>query len=219
VGTGKTVKLSDYQDGVNGWQLIAMNDKFTPNELLVQKGPSCTIYGAMNLLVENGYNISQADADKIYNQALKNAGGPFIVPIDDVWVDMLDGKHDYAGFSVLRAELLLSDYDVDYDHDDFSTWAGLGSPDRSAGEKFLVNQVTAGNPVYVTTNINETFGLGSGGHAYTVLGTQTDSSGKLTSVLVSTNWGSERNAFEIPAQEFMDDWMNYHDGEYIIVEH
>jgi hypothetical protein len=215
VGTAVAASFSNYQDGVNGWQLISMNGSFTPNELLSQgMTNSCTIYGAMNLLVENGYDISQADADRIYR--INRDANLWI--IDDVWEDMQDGSHDSEGFSTLRADFILGFYGADFDHDDFSTWGGLGSPERGDAEKFLIKQVTAGNPVYVSTEIDDTFGLGSGGHAYTVVGVQTDANGRLSSVLVSNNWGPS-GASEIPAKQFMDDWMDYNDGEYIIVEH
>ncbi len=215
VGAGTRVNLSSYQDGVDGWELIPMSGKFTTNELLVQSGPSCTIYGAMNLLVENGYDISQSQADKIYNDMLH----PDNMLLDmGIVIDMQDGKHD-TGFQVYKAAQVLDAYDADYDHDDFSTWLGLGSPDRGAAENFLVGQLKAGNPVYVTTRIDETFGLGAGAHAYTVVGTQTDAGGKLTNVLVSTNWSGDGSAYEIPAQQFMDDWMAHNDGEYIVLEH
>jgi hypothetical protein len=222
-GGGKVVNyLSMYQDGVNGWQLIPIGDKFTSGELLTQIGPACTIYGVMNLLVENGYDISQADADKHYNNLLRLPNPESWMGMglwDSIRIDMLDGSHDYAGFDVSRADEILITRGVDYDHDDFSTWGGLGSPERGDAEKFLVKQLNAGNPVYVTTEVNEAFGMGSGAHAYTVIGAQTDSNGKLTNVLVATNWKQNGPVWEIPARDFMDDWMEYNDGEYIVLEH
>jgi hypothetical protein len=215
-GGGKAVNyLSMYKDGVNGWQMIPMDGNFTPGELLTQKGPSCTIYGAMNLLVENGYDISQADADAIYQDHINKPRSM------DILYDMLDGKHDEEGFPNEDAFEILDKYGADYDSGDFSTYWGLGSPDRDAAEKFLVKQLNEGNPVYVGTEINEAFGMGSGAHAYTVIGAQTDSNGKLTNVLVSTNWGqvgSSGPVWEIPARDFMDDWMEYEDGEYIVLK-
>ena len=219
-GGGKAVNyLSMYKDGVDGWQLIPMDGNFTPDELLIQRGPSCTIYGAMNLLIENGYDISWKDADQIYMDNLDNMSW---WANDDVWLDMQDGNHDYAGFDIGRAKVILEQYGADYDYDDFSTYWGLGSPDRDAAEKFLVKQLNEGNPMYVTTEMNEAFGFGSGGHAYTVIGAQTDGNGKLTNVLVSTNWGQYGESgpvWEIPARDFMDDWMEWNDGEYIVLKH
>lgn len=128
-----------------------------------------------------------------------------------------DGTHDSEGFGLHHAEAILDQYDADYDHDDFSTYMGLGSPDRGDAERFLVNQVKSGNPVMVTSQVDDSFGMGKGGHAYTVLGVQTDSNGKLTNVLVSSNWGSSQT-WQLPADRFMNDWMNWNDGEYIVVE-
>lgn len=211
---GKAVNyVSMYKDGVDGWQLIPMDGSFTPGELLTQTGPSCTIYGAMNLLVENGYNISQAEADAIYQDHINNPRS-----FDIAW-DMLDGKHNEEGFPNEDAFEILDKYGADYDSGDFSTYWGLGSPDRDAAEKFLIKQLDAGNPVYVGTEINEAFGMGDGAHAYTVIGAQTDSNGKLTNVLVSTNWTYSGKVWEIPARDFMDDWMEYEDGEYIVLKH
>jgi len=214
---GKAVNyLSMYQDGVNGWQLIPIGGNFTSDELLTQKGPSCTIYGAMNLLVENGYDISQADADAIYQDHINKPRSL------DIMYDMLDGKHDEEGFPNEDAFEILDKYGADYDSGDFSTYWGLGSPERGDAEKFLVKQLNAGNPVYVGTEMNEAFGMGSGAHAYTVIGAQTDSNGKLTNVLVSTNWAQRYGSgpvWEIPARDFMDDWMEYNDGEYIVLKH
>ncbi len=211
---GKAVNYLDmYKDGVDGWQLSGIGTNFTASELLVQKGPSCTLYGAMNLLVANGYNISQAEADAIYQNHLDK-------PLStDIWFDMLDGKHDEEGFPNVDAYNVLEKYGADYDSGDFSTYLGLGSPDRGAAEKFLVKNLDAGNPVYVGTEVNETFGLGDGAHGYTVIGAQTDSNGKLTNVLVSTNWQRSGPVWEIPAKQFMDDWMEYEDGEYIVLKH
>jgi hypothetical protein len=211
---GKAVKVGDYTDGKDSWELVDMGGDFTPGELVHQTGPSCTIYGTTNLLIENGYDISQADADTIYQNHLDDVGffsdGP-------VWVDMLDGTHDSKGFRMNHAEAILDQYGADYDHGDFSTWAGLGSPDSAEAEKFLIEQVQSGNPVLVTTQVDDTFGIAKGAHNYTALGVQTDSSGNLTNVLVSTNWNGQQT-WEIPADDFMDDWMNWNDGEYIVIE-
>lgn len=218
---GKAINYLDmYKDGVNGWRLIPMGGAFNAGELLRQIGPSCTVYSAMNLLVENGYDISQADADRLYADILSdydpNLGN---LNWDNLPLggDLLDGSHDTEGFEQAAARRVLDRYGASYDHDDFSTWAGFGDPDRAAAEKFLIEQVNAGKPVWVSTEINESFGMGSGAHAYTVIGTQTDSSGKLTSVIVSTNWQAGGPVWEIPAQGFMDDWMEYNDGEYMVI--
>lgn len=210
---GFAVPVGNYQDGVDGWQLIDMHGEFTPGELVVQDGPSCTIYGAMNLLVANGYDISQAEADQIYQEQKDNAAW-----FSRVWFDMLDGSHDEEGFPRSDALEVLDQYGANYDHGNFDTGIfGLGSPDRDAAEQFLVEQVRNGNPVYVATATDDTFGVKGKGHAYTVLGVQQDDDGNLVSVLVSTNWPHGGHIYEIPANTFMDDWIDYKDGEYIVI--
>lgn len=206
---GSAVNIANYTDGQNGWELVNMGGGFTPNELVNQTGPSCTLYGTMNLLIENGYDISQAQADQIYQQHLNSWDLA-------VMIDMMDGQHD-QGFSMSHAEDILDQYGADYDHDDFSTWLGFGDPDRGAAERFLVQQVQSGNPVMVTSEVDESFGMGSGGHNYTVLGVQTDANGKLTNVLVSSNWSGQQT-WQIPANQFMNDWMQWNDGEYVVIE-
>jgi hypothetical protein len=212
---GSSVNIASYTDGTNGWELVNTSGDFTPGELVSQGSkPACTLYGTMNLLVENGYNISQADADRIYQQHL---GDLNFFSDTNLFADMMDGKHDSEGFGMHHAEAILDQYDADYDHDDFSTWMGLGSPDRGDAERFLIQQVQNGNPVLVTTEVDDSFGMGKGGHAYTVLGVQTDANGKLTNVLVGSNWGSGPT-WQLPANQFMNDWMDWNDGEYIVVE-
>jgi hypothetical protein len=209
VAGGSSVSVASYTNGQNGWNLVPMSGDFTPGELVGQTGPSCTLFGTMNLLIENGYDISQAQADQILKQ--HQQGWDW-----GVMIDMLDGKQD-NGFSMGHAEQILDQYDADYDHGDFSTWLGLGSPDRGEAEQFLVKQVQSGHPVLVTTEVDDSFGIAKGGHTYTVLGVQTDSGGKLTNVLVATNWNGQQT-WQIPAKNFMDDWMDWNDGEYIVVE-
>lgn len=206
---GSAVNMANYADGQNGWELVPTSGDFTPDELVEQSGPSCTLFGTMNLLIENGYDISQDEANQIYQNHLRS-WDPLVV------IDMLDGENDW-GFGMGHAEQILDQYGAEYNHDNFSTWLGLGSPDRAAAEQFLIQQVQSGHPVLVTTQVDDSFGIEKGGHAYTVIGVQTDSNGRLTNVLVATNWDGEQT-WQIPAQDFMDDWMDWKDGEYIVID-
>jgi hypothetical protein len=63
---------------------------------------------------------------------------------------------------------------------------------------------------------DDSFGVG-GAHVANVVGVQTGTDGKLTSVLIATNWAGQP-VMEIPAATFMDDWLGYDDGEYMIVD-
>jgi hypothetical protein len=212
VAQGNAVSLGGYQNGVNGWRLIPVSGDFTPNELVVQQGPSCTVYGAMNLLIENGYDISQTEANQLYQDQLNNAG-----VLSKTWFDMLDGQHD-SGFPRSDALELIEQHGASYEHGDFDTGIfGWGSPDRGAAEKFLLTQVSGGNPVYVSTSTDDTFGIKGAGHAYTVLGVQQDDAGNLSNVLVSTNWSGSQQVYEIPAEAFMDNWLDHSNGEYIVI--
>lgn len=219
--TASYANPTNYQDGQNGWELINMNGSFTPGELLDQGNtPSCTLYGAMNLLVENGYDISQDEADAIYRTQLGNHLEGNILENWRMMRDLADGTHDDVGFPRRDALAILSGYGVDYTHGDFDTGLfGWGSPDRQAAEQFLIDQLEAGNPVYVSTACDDTFGDADSSHAYTVIGVQTDENGHLTHVLVSTNWGGGQAVAELPADAFMDDWINHNNGEYVIINH
>jgi len=193
--------LSQYTNGGEGWRFTT-NEGFEAHEYVTQKGGSCTIYGVMNLLIQNGVDISQADADAILDKITKQYGRAEAFPID-------------------AAKSILDEYGVKYDHNNFNRKFfgidpfGLLGNDTEAAEKFLVEQVSAGNSVYVTTEVDESFAMGEGAHAYTVVGVQQDSNGKVTNVLVSTNWG---NYQELPMDTFMKDWMDYKDGEYIVIK-
>jgi WXG100 family type VII secretion target len=201
-GTGNEF-LSQYTRG-DSWTYLN-NKGFESGEELAQVGPSCTIYGIMNLLVQEGIDISQEDANAIYEQM----------------------KADYPdsgvtnGFPIAAAKDILDQYGVSYQHDTFKREifgidVGFAGNDQAAAREFLVEQISQGNSIYVTTEVDDSFGLGDGGHAYTVVGTQQDSNGELTNVLVSTNWGS--SPYEVvPIDKFMDDWIGWANGEYIIV--
>jgi hypothetical protein len=76
--------------------------------------------------------------------------------------------------------------------------------------------VRSGKPVIVGMEVDHSFG-GDGGHFANVIGVQTGADGKLTSVLVATNWAGQP-VWEITAASFMDDWMGFNSGEYMTVD-
>ncbi len=125
-----------------------------------------------------------------------------------------DGDPNW-GFGMDVSEDAVRNWTSDCVHSDFREgW--LGVPNSAKAEQFLVNTVQGGKPVMVLMEVDDSFGAGSGGHFATVVGVKTDSGGKLQSVLVATNWNSHP-IYEIPANSFMDDWMNRNGGEYMTV--
>lgn len=213
-GKAKPIYGSDirfYKDGKNGWEIIPMGDDFSVDELLIQQhGQTCVIYSTLNLMIENGYNLPQPVGDLFLAERI--ASNP-----DKVADFAADGEINY-GFPTDDAKAILDSFGVSYQHGDFSTHLGpiyLGT-DSDAAKKFLINQLKAGHPVWVTTQVDDSFGAAKGAHAETVIGVQMDKSGNLSSVLVATNDGAPK-VVEIPASAFIDDWLNYNDGEYIVM--
>jgi hypothetical protein len=208
------VDITKYKNGVDGWSLISMDGTkgFTPNELVSQKGDTCVFYGALNLLIASGYDISQTSADTFVS----------IRKIEETpWYDHLFGT-ELGGFKLAdEGKRVVSSYAPNYQSGDFNGWStGDGiwaGPNRAKAEEFLVKTVQSGKPVLVSMEVNDSFGLGSGAHDATVIGVQTGPDGKLQSVLVSTNWAGEP-VHAIPAKAFMDDWLEYKGGEYITVD-
>lgn len=191
--------FSGLRDEVSGegWSLVN-NEGFQKDELLDQVGGSCTIYGIMNLLVQEGIDISQEEADAILAEMTRRYGRGDRFPLE-------------------AAELILDRYDVDYTLGSFA--GNNGQVDSAAAEQFLIDNLDQGNSVYVWTETDDTFGVANSGHAYTVTGVQTDSNGKLMHVLVATNWDPPSDLQVIDADAFMDDWTNYggYNARYITV--
>lgn len=218
-------RLSDYVTG-DGWTFTP-NAGFTFGEQLEQIGGSCVIYGAMNLLVHEGIDISPEKAEEILDRMAERYG-------------------TRSGFPVQAAKDILDEYGVEYEHGNFrNKFLGkvdlfsildipgatsvnfFGGADESAARDFLVNQLKQGNSVYVRTEVDDTFGMGSGGHGYTVVGLQENDKGEATNVLVSTNWGkgfsTEHNVsydryMQIPMDKFMKDWIERRGGDYIVLK-
>ncbi len=224
VGHGVAVNISDYRSGAGGWSLINVDGTqgFTPNELVSQKGGTCALYAPQNLLIASGYDIDQAQADKTAHETLQE-NAPW-------WwnkVQMPDALWS-KGFTMNVAEDVIAKHvsNLDYQtghfketsfrRSEFGAFPVYG-PNRAKAEGFLVNMVQNGKPVMVSMEVNDSFGLGSGGHAATVVGVQTGSDGKLQSVLAATNWAGNQ-IYEIPAKQFMDDWMELEGGRYFTVD-
>jgi len=194
--------LFKHTNGGEGW-LFTNHSGFEEHEYVRQVGGSCVIYGAMNLLIQNGVDISQAEADAILADSAKEYGVS-------------------EAFPLKAAERVLDKYGVEYEHMHFDNTVfginpfGIFGNDAEDAEEFLVDQISEGNSVYVVTMVDDSFGVGDGSaHAYTVVGVQQDSNGNATNVLVSTNWGGYQ---ELPMDDFMKDWMEFNNAEYIIIK-
>ncbi len=210
-GAGHAVDITQYKSGTDGWSLISMDGSkgFSPNRLVAQVGSTCALYGPLNLLIESGYDIGQPEADTYAD--IKKMQEAWWRP--DMWLD----DDPNWGFDMDVSESVVSKWTSHFQRGDFKTgW--FSDPDSAKAEQFLVNTVQGGKPVMVNMGVDESFGLGSGGHDATVIGVKTDANGKLQSVLMATNWSGQQ-IYEIPAKSFMDDWMSHSDGEYLTVDH
>jgi WXG100 family type VII secretion target len=209
VGTGYSVDIAKYTNGVDGWSIIRTDGSqgFTPDELLVQQGDTCSIYGPLNFLVASGYDISQKDADRIAAEISKNKGW---------WQPDLTVNPKATGAPTLSvSEDVIKKYTSDYKRADFRN--DLMQVNKVKAEKFLIKTVQRGNPVMVSMQVDDSFGLGSGGHAATVIGVKTGADKRLQTVLVATNWSGNDKIYEVPAKKFMKDWTEQQGGEHIII--
>jgi WXG100 family type VII secretion target len=217
-GAAVSVNPRKYQNGVNGWSLISMDDSqgFEVGEIVYQNGPTCTIYGALNLLIASGYDIPRDTADFMAKY----------VTMENAWwrPDMWFDDKPNLGFTLGTSEDVLDKYNAKYQRGDFTeiTPAGFLTPakvtfNRQKAEQFLINTVRSGKPVLVSMEVDDSFGKGWGGHVANVIGVQTGADGKLRTVMVATNWRS-RPVVEIPVEVFMDDWKNADGGGYITVD-
>lgn len=218
-GAGKKVNLTTYKNGVDGWSVISTDGSqgFTPNKLVSQKGNTCAIYAPLNLLIASGYDFPQGAADSFAK----------IMAMEGAWwrPDMWFDDDPNWGFGMGMSEDVLDKFDAKYQSGDFMEMKSTGgifghieiSPNRAKAEQFLIDNLRNGKPVLVSMEVDDSFGEGSGGHRATVIGTQTGPDGRLKSVLIATNWAS-KPVVEVPAEAFMDDWMNRRGGAYITVD-
>ncbi len=191
-----------------GWT-FTRHPGFMENEFLVQQSGACMLYGPMNLLVQSGIDISQAEADQIYND--------------------LSAKYQIIdNFPLEAVHDIFAQYGVDYEYGTFkervlgADFSPLLGADEAAAEAFLVEQISQGKSVFVTSGTDDIFGANlkgepDAGHAYTIVGVQQDGTGKVTNVLAVTNWKIEPYR-QIPMDVFMKDWMDLMQGEYFIVK-
>lgn len=210
-------RLSDYVTG-NGWTFTP-NAGFTFGEHLEQIGGSCVIYGAMNLLIHEGIDISPEQAKEYLDQFTKQHNRDYNFPLD-------------------AAKKILDDHNAPYEEGHFRNkllgfidlpgFRDLLGVNEERAKQFLIDQVSQGNTLYVTSQVDDAFGMAtSDGHAYNVVGIQKDGHGNATNVLVATNWGKgfspEYNVsydryMQIPMDKFMTDWMAHMDGYYIVLK-
>ncbi|HRF96796.1 MAG TPA: WXG100 family type VII secretion target [Aggregatilineales bacterium] len=199
--------LSDHVIG-EGWTFTS-HPGFMKDEFLVQQSGACMLYGPMNLLVQHGIDISQAEADQIYTDLSAKYGITENFPLEAVY-DIFD------------------QYGVDYEYGNFkerilgADFSPLLGTNEAAAEAFLVEQISQGKSVFVTSETDDIFGAtlngsANAGHAYTIVGVQQDDTGKVTNVLAVTNWANEPYR-QIPMEHFMKDWMELLQGEYFIVK-
>ena len=187
-----------------GWT-FTRHPGFMKDEFLVQQSGACMLYGPMNLLVQSGIDISQAEADQIYND--------------------LSAKYQIIdNFPLEAVHDIFDRYGVEYEYGNFkervlgADMSPLLGTDEAAAEAFLVEQISQGKSVFVTSDTDDIFGATTDvGHAYTIVGVQQDQTGKVTNVLAVTNWQNEPYR-QIPMDAFMKDWMEFLQGEYFIVK-
>jgi WXG100 family type VII secretion target len=206
----------DYQDGVDGWQLIAGANKFAFHDLVSQTGETCALYAPINLLMMSGRKYTQGEADAIVfgmGEFLKwdswnnPSEGDWESWNKDKWSDGDPGSFHRHFKAIFEAEGA-------WDKVDAGMFFGAGPGgstvfDRGAAEKYLISSLQKGKPVLVSTGTKGIFTTDDGRHAYNIIGVKTDSAGRLTSVLASTN--HDGSPFrEIPAADFMSAWAEEH---------
>jgi WXG100 family type VII secretion target len=220
-GEGVAADITKFQNGVDGWSLISMDGSkgFKPGDLVSQKGPTCALYGPLNLLIASGYrdkfSLSQ-DGANTYAK-IKEMKEAWWRP--DMW---FDNESDW-GFGMDVSKSVVADYTSNYKSGDFMEWKTSGngmwnttySPNRDKAEKFLVDTVKSGKPVLVGYE-DDAFGS-TESHVATVVGVQTYADGSVKSVIVATNWSA--HPFEqIPGNTFMKNWLDDSGGSYVTVD-
>jgi len=178
---GHPVQLSAYQNGVNGWSTLPVLNR----PYVAQDGPTCRFYAPINAAIAAGYDITQAQADKI-----------------------VGGYRKWNPFFVDQQQSIVNEVGAGYTLHSFLNMASFTPRDRAADEKFFIDNIKAGRPIVVNTATENTFGVASTGHTYTVLGVKTDAQGRMTSVLVNTNWARDP-FYEIPADSLLKDLQMY----------
>jgi hypothetical protein len=212
VPAAKVVNFDDYQTGFDFknydgiWWIANIN----ADKLLTQKGNTCGFYGALNLLNESGYSVNQPIADMY---VIVKRGQVFSSnPAAYAGV----GLPEFVPMSV--TEGVVADFTPHYQTGNFDevTASGAVVPNQAKAEQFLIDKAKAGQPVLIDMQMDDSFGV-VGGHVATVVGVKMGLNGKVKDVLVSTNW-SNGQFQEIPAKQFMDDWLEHEGGRFITVD-
>jgi len=185
--------IGNYRNGVNNWRVTPLLN-MVKNQLLSQNGGTCSFYSIPNLLILSGMPITQHQADQWVTQILAQRIPP---ETPGTITSSLSSQEiiDFLNANGYRDMVQSSRINVSFDM----------AQNRAAAEQFLIARLAEGKPVRVATNTDNSFGV-VGGHAYTVVGAQTDGFGNLTNVLVHTNW-NDPQFVEIPANDFMTDWQ------------
>ncbi len=162
----------------------------------------------------NGKKVTQAQADKVVKGILSdNRWRP------DLWRD----NDPNWGFDRDATIEVLDKFGVKYEAGSFPINDKYMDRIVPTAEKFLINNVTAGRPVLVATETDDIFGGKNSGHAYNVVGVQTNpTTGRLDKVLVSTNWSGDE-FYEVPGELFVKEWLRYRKwgdkgGSYIVMK-
>src|SRR4051812_47477909 len=106
------------------------------------------MYGPLNLLVESGYNITQAEADVYVKQKM--------IQEDPFNPDVIMNTPKFTGFPMGVTESVVAKYTPNYQTGDFMKFMPGDSfwgppvkygPDAGAAERFLIDKTKAGQPV------------------------------------------------------------------------
>jgi hypothetical protein len=179
-----------------------------------QTGNTCILYAPLNLLIMAGHKYSQDEADATVFGMLEflkwdsgndnEFGGDWLKWSRARWEDDWDmGNYPRHLRAMFEAEGVWPRIAGGQ----FSVMGANGESvfDRQAAERYLMATIGKGNPVLVTTATQGILSVNANLHAYNIIGVRTDNSGRLTSVLASTN-SSEVPFVEIPAEAFMNAW-------------
>ena len=193
--------MMDDENGDKGQVYLADIDKYDPLNIpdqYDQKGGNCVLYGLIHLAYMHGITLTQEQID-----ALIAKYRPWWYP-------------ESAGIATFLIPSIMKDLGIDCNQESLNIFQSTESDIRSGGEGWtydistmqdkLVEHLKNGEAVYVMTDA-EVFGYadGGGGHAYTIIGVNVDSSGKLISVIADTNWDSP-NPMTIDGDAFLSDW-------------
>jgi len=220
-------------------------DMFMGYPLLAQTGGTCTAFAALNLIKLSGLTpaidgtpvpfdenaphafelIAKGWVKKAYADFLP---GDFSSPEDvdlskiaqglPPWeIEALIDAHLPPGYTAKTFNIMGFDEAHPAEKDGESYLKFSYTPEQvEQASAFLVEKVgKEGMPVNVFTGWDSK-SLSRGGHAYNIVGVQTDADGNLTNVIAFTNWGSEDGSAPfvlLPAKPFVESWLKSTGGE------